>query len=217
MEVNEFVKKKKNVEKVFKNKTELLGWEYTDVLYSFLGIYVIGLYAFDKDGEKRFRRKQDGITIFAENTKNYLYSNKYIIEQCYYEKEYTSVKELNELNELKEFLDVYCSIGNIIPIWPGGNESRGKFNCYDLPEFYFLKDKIKPWRDFLSNKYDANLILNPYIMGEKENDLVFDFKNGIVNFLDKLDVDLYKRYLVHITKIIKERDTYLNKRIEFRS
>ena len=43
MEVNEFVKKKKNVEKDFKNKTELLGWEYTDVLYSFLGIYVIGL------------------------------------------------------------------------------------------------------------------------------------------------------------------------------
>lgn len=46
--------------------------------------------------------------------------------------------KLNMLKELKDFLSVYNSIGNIIPIWPGGNESRDKFGCYDLPELYFL-------------------------------------------------------------------------------
>lgn len=38
----------------------------------------------------------------------------------------------------------------------------------------------------------------------------FVFGQGIIEFLDKLNVDLYKSYLVHITEIIKERTKYLN-------
>ena len=56
MEVIYFIDKKKNIEDLFRNRTDKLGWQYTDVLYSFLGIYVLGLYAFDKDSrnEKNF-------------------------------------------------------------------------------------------------------------------------------------------------------------------
>lgn len=49
MEIKDFLEAFQPVEKKFEKETKKLGWEYTDVLYSFLGIYVIGLYAFDKE------------------------------------------------------------------------------------------------------------------------------------------------------------------------
>lgn len=57
MEVIDFIDKKKNIEDLFRNITDKLGWQYTDVLYSFLGIYVLGLYAFDKDSRNEKSRK----------------------------------------------------------------------------------------------------------------------------------------------------------------
>lgn len=103
-------------------------------------------------------------------------------------------------------MDEYYSIGNIIPIWPGGNENRGKFGCYDLPEFYFSSDIIKPWKNFLLDKYDINLA--PEIDCEKI--CSFNFENGIIKFLDELNIELYKSYLVHITEIIQKRSDYFN-------
>ena len=104
-------------------------------------------------------------------------------------------------------MEVYYSIGNIISIWPGGNENRGKFGCYDLPEFYFSKDKIKPWFDFLDYKYDINL--KTYI--DKKNRGGLNFGEGISKFLDDIDVKKYQSYLSQITKIIKKRNEYLTR------
>lgn len=86
-------------------------------MYSFLGIYVLGLYAFDKDSRneksRKFRRKEDGSRIFVWDTTKRLYSNEYIIKQKHYEDNIG----LNQLEELKEFLDEYSSIRNLIPIY----------------------------------------------------------------------------------------------------
>lgn len=86
-------------------------------MYSFLGIYVLELYAFDKDSRneksRKFRRKEDGSRIFVGDTTKHLYSNEYIIKQ----KHYKDNIDLNQLEELKEFLDEYSSIGNLIPIY----------------------------------------------------------------------------------------------------
>lgn len=49
MEVKYFLDNFELVEKKLEKETKILGWEYTDVLYSFLGVYVVGLYAFDKE------------------------------------------------------------------------------------------------------------------------------------------------------------------------
>lgn len=208
MEVKDFWVKRKNIEALFRSETNQLGWQYTDVLYSFLGIYVIGLYAFDKEKEENqrfFRRPDGGTTIFVGEGKQYLYSEKII--STYINENKKNLNDLNNLQELKDFLDVYCCIGNIIPIWPGGNESRGKFGCYDLPEFYFINDKVKPWTRYLLTEYD-NCLINKIIQ-DKEN--MFCFECGLTNFLDKLDVEMYGSYLKHIKDIITKRDSDLNK------
>lgn len=211
MEVKDFWENRKNIEDRFRSITKLLGWQYTDVLYSFLGIYVIGLYAYDKEKEENkrfFRRTDGGTTIFVGKKKQYLYSGELIsnyIDEI--DKNKIILNDLNKLPELKDFLDVYCCIGNIIPIWPGGNENRGKFGCYDLPEFYFINDKVKPWTKYLLSEYD-NCLIDKII--EDKVDL-FCFKDGLPKFLDNLSVDTYKKYLIHIKNIITERDLNLNK------
>ena len=208
MEVKDFWVKRKNIEASFRSETNQLGWQYTDVLYSFLGIYVIGLYAFDKgkeENERTFRRTDGGTTIFVGEKKQYLYSEK-IISKCINENK-KILNDLNNLQELKDFLDVYCCIGNVIPIWPGGNESRGKFGCYDLPEFYFFNNKVTAWKDKLSREYD-NCLIDKII---EDKDDLFCFKDGLPKFLDNLSVDTYKKYLIHIKNIITERDLNLKK------
>lgn len=205
MEVKDFWENRKNIEDTFRSTTDLIGWQYTDVLYSFLGIYVIGLYAFDKEKEENqrsFRRTDGGTKIFVGRKKQYLYSRKIISNYIDDNKII-----LNDLQELKDFLDVYCCIGNVIPIWPGGNESRGKFSCYDLPEFYFINDRVIAWKDYLSREYDNCLIDKIF---EDKGDS-FCFKDGLSNFLDNLSVDTYKKYLIHIKNIITERDSNLKK------
>lgn len=52
-------------------------------------------------------------------------------------------KDLNKLKEMKEFIEVYQTIGNIIPMWPEGNVHRGQNQCYDIQDIYFNKETTK--------------------------------------------------------------------------
>lgn len=222
MEVKYFLENFESVEKKLEKETKILGWEYTDVLYSFLGVYAIGLYAFDKEKslEKQFyRRIEDGFVIFVGDTNQRLYSNNYILKMLKESKQSDNFSKLNQLKELKEFLSVYNSIGNVIPVWPGGNESRGKFGCYDLPELYFLDKKIAPWTKYLLKKYDLNLFpdidnINS-LLDIKDNQDLND-KPKIVKFLDDLNVKLYREYLERVVENIKKREEYLNKKLKNR-
>ncbi len=51
----------------------------------------------------------------------------------------TIVKALNSYMEIS-ILPKYFDVGNVIPIWPGGNENKGKTKgCFDIQELYFAK------------------------------------------------------------------------------
>ena len=106
MEIKDFLEAFQPIEKKFEKETKKLGWEYTDVLYSFLGIYVIGLYAFDKEksmGKQLYRRIEDGFVIFVGDTNQRLYSNNYILKRIKESKQPDNFSKLNQLKELKDF------------------------------------------------------------------------------------------------------------------
>ena len=178
--------KEKSVEEMFEEDTKKLGWDKTDTLYSFLGIYVIGLYIFYPD---MFICKN--IEIKAGDRR--AYSNNYVNEN------YRQFYELNDLPELKNFISNYKKIGNVIPIWPGGNEHKGKSYCYDIPDIYFAR--YKEWAKALVQIYRCTYIEN-IIRTEKKVD----------DFL-KMGKGDYKIFLIDIVKIINDRDEKINKEL----
>ena len=117
-----------------KEKTDLLQWERTDTLYSFQKIYQIGLQLPDYSDQLVKARETVKGRISDRNTQSLL---------C------VKMQSLNEEIEKTEFLSVYFYLGNVIPIWPGGNQDKGA--GYDLPEPYFNKNIY--WTDCLLNKY----------------------------------------------------------------
>lgn len=144
--VEEILKSKVSLEKHFQKKTDKLGWDYTDVLYSFLGVYTIGLNVFNKQNFEC-----TGIIIRPkprENNRQQAYNYEFISAH------YNQLnKDLNGLKEMKEFIEVYQTIGNIIPIWPGGNVHRGQNQCYDIPDIYFNKKTIKKYSEKFFNTF----------------------------------------------------------------
>ncbi len=121
--------KEKSLEDLFYNEKVKLEWEETDTLYSFLGIYVIGLAAYYPN---KFR--STNYSILTERGRN-VYSNNFIYDN------FEKFVELNESEELMNFINNYLTIGNLFPIWPGGNIHKGKSYCFDIPEIYFCKHK----------------------------------------------------------------------------
>lgn len=56
------------------------------------------------------------------------------------------------MKELHEFIQVYETLGNLIPVWPGANSHRGVFGVYDLADLYFYDSKIEEFgRSFYNN------------------------------------------------------------------
>lgn len=198
--VEEILISKVSLEKHFRKKTNKLGWDYTDVLYSFLGVYTIGLNVFN---EQDFECK--GIIIRPkprENKRKQAYNYEFILAN------YNKLnKDLNELEEMKEFIKVYQTIGNVIPIWPGGNVHRGQYQCYDIPDIYFNDEIIK--------KYSKNFF-DTFV---KDNNFLDDIMNGpysqkkVGDFLVFKESG-YKKFLTHIVKIIKKRNQLVEKYLE---
>ena len=126
-------KKYETLEKKYKEKTKALGWgNFTDVLYSFLGIFALGVYILDSNNEnKKYSVGNDQVIRIIGTKGQRLYTNKYIQEH------FSEFSELAGEEEIVKFAKVYDSIGNIIPIWPGGNEFKGKSPCYDIPDIFF--------------------------------------------------------------------------------
>ncbi|WP_159372520.1 MULTISPECIES: hypothetical protein [Staphylococcaceae] len=180
----------KSFEDIFNREMNILGWTYRDVLYSFLGIYVLGIYVYyEEDINKKKTRLEfkDGSQLWN-------------FEKIY--KLYDKYEELNNLQEIKSFLSVYGSIGNIIPMWPGGNVHKGSCNYYDLTEIYF--NNFKNWRDYLVLEYPNACLEEIVDRSEKYN---------MKEFMDKLDKDFYKKYLKEITQVIKNREEEIKKQL----
>lgn len=142
-------KKGQPVEVIHQDKVIRLSWCYSDVLYSFLGIYTLGVHCVCHVGKKETsdsqlfatKEEEDDYIYYVTNGKRYrqrLYSHNYMLSN------FRNYHELNELAEMTRFIDNYESFGNLINVWPGCNTHKGQFNCLDIPEVYFNNKKIKP-------------------------------------------------------------------------
>lgn len=187
-----------SVEKHNKKEVLDLGWENTDVLYSFLGVYVIGAWVFYPEQFVRTPcrlNRVDGKTAYS-----------YDFLHC----KYSNYNELNDLQELKNFLNKYFSIGNICPIWPGGNAHMGiSSQCFDIPDIYFKRHE--KWTSCLIKVYPQAYL-----------DSIIDSKNKFCadgdtrKFLDIMNdnnkegrTKVYVNFLNHITNIICKREQLL--------
>lgn len=194
-----------------------LGWEITDVLYSFLAIYAIGMLSFYPN---KYHRTDYAIRDTVTNTN--VYSGEFI------KKHYKECKELNLFIEKSGFITNYFKIGNIYPMWPGGNKDKGTTWNFDLPEIYFNKEENKIWFQILKEVYKnacldevTNLEWSCDDKGEYINGLhMFEFKNAKL-FLDSIDAENYledvrrfnyQHFLENrVVRIIQKRTRLLSK------
>ena len=108
-------------------------------------------------------------------------------------------RELNNYQGLQQFIDVCETVGNVIPVWPGGNVYRGQFCCYDCPDIYFNNEKIRDHALAFYNKYS-----NSYMCGD-DAIIAGIYKNMSVKSLINMDKDEYENYIEHAINVIKWR------------
>lgn len=191
--VEEFFKKRrKTVEKYNEDKILDLGWEYPDVLYSFKGVYAIGVFIFYRHLFKNNIKTDIILKDKESKRRQLLYSDKFLREH------YTEFFHVNELKEMKTFLQHYYDIGNVIPTWPGANISRGMAHCYDIPNVYY-----KTYNKF-TNLIFKNIYVNSFldiILKENEYDTVAKLLG-----MNKKE---YVEFLKYITEVIITRNNLL--------
>lgn len=182
------IKSTVNVEHKYIDFTRKNGWNYSDVLYSFKGIYTLGINVFYPElvelRGRIIRPKGEG--------------RRLVYSQAYLEANYSRFKKLNSLTELKFFIDKYEEIGNIIPIWPGGNVHRGQFQCYDIPNVYFNDPKISSFVE----SYNSSIV--------EDKNKIPNLKNYSIDDLIHMDETQYKNFLVEIVSKIDERTRLLD-------
>lgn len=120
-----------------------------------------------------------------------------------------AVDELKNLKEMKNFLNVYTSIGNVFPIWPGGNQHRGTSGCYDIPDIYFNNDDIVNYSEHFFNTYCTNNFMERIRYG-KYCTLTL---SSLLNF----NREEYRNFLIHIHDTICEREEKINNILELYS
>lgn len=180
-----------SIEKSYKNEIETLGWgEYTDVLYSFLGVFTLGIYIFEKDKSK-YSIGEDNI-IRIKGTKQWLGSRNYV------KKFYPDFMKIS--SELQGFANVYTSIGNVVPIWPGGNEFKGKDRCYDIPDIFFYKysQMEEMYVRHILNKELTDVALTRLVTDSPYIDCI----EKVLNYTEKD----YRHFVQHIVDEINKRN-----------
>lgn len=190
-----------------------LHWELTDVLYSFTLIYYLGL---TTTNELRFNDLLDSEKKASNNNHLCPFSTKFLFK-CSLDKGFTT---LNTSHELLDFIYNYFSLGNVIPIWPGGNESRGKMGIFDIPELFF--NSYPRWTTELlkqnQNAYLDSIISNELFLISRKNEsglTLKGYKNAFQNlntFKDYLknNQQFYFDYLIRCNNIIKNRKKLLS-------
>jgi len=210
-----------SVEKKNKEATNKLEWrEGTDVLYSFLLTYKLGLEIINEKRVAEIKKemiREKGINRLNTNSPVFLY-------RCSKDQAFL---ELNKSEEYREFVGLYFSLGNVIPIWPGGNEARGKKGIYDIPEVFF--QTYRYWTEALITKYPNscmdNILNDSFLVCRKREEGGTHIKGYKAAFsslqeLRKLMKDnnqAYFDYLKHRNDVIKARTDRMNDALlEFR-
>ena len=190
--VEDFFQKRQSVEKYNEDKINKLKWECPDVLFSFRGVYAIGVFIHYR--QLFVENVRTDIIVKDETgvTRQHLYSDKFLSEN------YPQFSDVNNLPEIKEFLEHYYDIGNIIPTWLGANVNRGMAHCYDIPNIYYKRHA--KFTELIYDKIYSNAFIDEII----END-----EYDTVEKLLKLDPNQYVKFLKYIVKIIKKRNRQL--------
>ena len=180
----------KSVESYHTEDIKDLGWiEETDVLYSFLLCYKLGLeIVCEKAFKTKIKGAKDENTRLNTNSPNFLRS-------C---AEDDAFKKVNNSKPIKEFLKLYFSIGNVIPMWPGGNSCKGIKGIYDSPEVFF--NMYPEWTETLREKYKEKGFLDSVMKYRLES----MFKT--VDTLRKMTSAEYFAYITKRCEIIAERE-----------
>lgn len=191
--VKDYFSETESVEKYNKEKIKKLKWECPDVLFSFKGIYSIGVFIYYR---KEFVDNVN-IDIIVKNesgkSKQRLYSDNFLREN------YTNYNKVNELKGVKEFLEHYYDIGNVIPTWPGANVNRGMAHCYDIPDIYY--NRYKKFAEFVYKNIYKNVFIE---------DIFINSKYDSVDKILKMTQQEYDVFLKYVVKIIKKRNILLN-------
>lgn len=183
------------------------GREMTDVLFSFLGIYSIGVWIYNKDKLDVFKIESNKIKLRVEKDKNYnqiLCSKKFLLQL---QEDKIAGIEVSDLNEcLSEFARVYFSVGNLIPMWPGGNKLKGNQNkgFMDIPELFFVQ--YYDWYEILRKREMAYLEEMAEYLNVNKSCFV-----SLKSFLDSVNtVEKYEKYIEHVVSVIHERTRVIN-------
>lgn len=187
-----------------------LGWgEHTDVLYSFCGIMALGIYVQEKE---KYKVGNDGRIRLKKNGREQLASKRRIRNML--EERYQPLLYLLGQKQVKDFAGVYDSIGNLIPIWPGGNEFKGKCMiegkyCYDIPDLFFRKygklEKIYI-EDILKLKGGvAGAAMEHFLCQEPPKEHVKE----IFELLEKYTFKEYLNFVAHVSDEIKWRKVHM--------
>lgn len=192
--VNEFFTlKRPNVEKYNNEFIISLKWpsNAVDVLYSFRGVYTIGVFIYYRSYFPDEVRNDIFLKERESGKKQLLYSNEYL------GKKYMLFSKVSDLNPMKEYLHKYYDIGNVFPTWPGANVNRGTSHCYDIPDVYY-------------NRYDnfSNMVFNQ-IYKNAYMDKILASKYNSVEKLLKMSKDEYTEFLYYIVQVIDERTNLL--------
>lgn len=183
-----------DVEDINEKYADSLGWINTDVMYSFLGIYALGVWVYNAD-----KFKVTDYYIFVKGTNQSIYSEKFIRNI-----QNDSSYNLSELNgEIESLINVYFSVGNVMPIWPGGNKEKGVTKgCFDLPELFFAR--YYNWYLALRRIYRGTLFLDGFI---KKGTPKLKRYSCLREFLKTIDTpEKYKKFLYTVCNNIKNRE-----------
>jgi len=184
-----------SLEDRYKNHKIISQWKNKDVLYSFLGIYQIGIYVcYPEECNKT------DYVIKRRNVAKKYFDLDYLTEKDNVKQRFEKYDKLNEIIEHSRFIKYIDTPGNVIPIWPGGNVDKGtKAYCFDIPDIYFTR--YKSW--FLAMQI---IYPNSFLDGIINS----DFSKETNIFLNDINKESYELFLTHIVKIIHKLNICLS-------
>lgn len=206
-----------SVEDDNREKSQRLNWgDNIDVLYSFLLIYKLGLEVINNE---RFSELKEE---YKQNHK-IIRLNPMSLKFLYYCSQDSTFKSLNENKDMLKFLSLYSSIGNVIPIWPGGNEARGKKGIYDIPEIFFNMYPL--WTDELIRQHQDSIFLDEVVKNDcfkisrEHGKSSITYKNmfssiEVLKDIMKNNSQAYYDYLKHRNKVISSRSEKIDNYIK---
>lgn len=212
----------KSVEEENLKYTEIFGGSsQADVLYSFLGIYALGVWVYNQDKidknqviknrVKGCSSRQDFYSrrfqLAIQKVKNVKGMDDQRVDEIV--NIGIDVSDLNKNQALKKFINNYFSVGNVIPIWPGGNELKGKSGVFDIPELFFAK--YREWYYMLLALTGNFAYLDKF---NQDFNCNFEKYESLDKFLNSISsIEEYNKYLEHVNEIIDTRTNLINEKL----